>query len=120
MRCVCGESETRENKKKGKKKQTKPTQGFTKGRDARETPEKGSSTKQSIHASRMVAICDPAKAVKARGQRKQVQRLGSGSSEQERSIQKRKQNLGFRNREAATLHPPPFASEPRALAPADV
>ena len=39
----------------------------------------------------MVAICDPAKAVKARGQRKQVQRLGSGSSEQERSIQKRKQ-----------------------------
>ena len=28
--------------------------------------------------------------------------------------------LGFRNREAATLHPPPFASEPRALAPADV
>ena len=39
----------------------------------------------------MVAICDPAKVVKARGQRKQVQRLGSGSSEQERSIQKRKQ-----------------------------
>ena len=40
----------------------------------------------------MVAICmNPAKAVKARGQRKQVERLGSGSSKQEHAKKKRKQ-----------------------------
>ena len=39
----------------------------------------------------MVAICEPAKAAKARGPRKQVQRLGSGSSWHEQSTMKRKQ-----------------------------